>query len=128
MRPYSRKSWNTIFDVGLPFLRRLATPEDFVRHGASASGVPRDPHVREAIAYSRVLTGDYGKASKELKRLYGELVREQDAYPWMKEMAERVAYLVELLHQSPDVAIRQLRAWRDWTLKQLRLEKEIEPH
>lgn len=115
-----------IFDVGLPFLRRLWTPEDFVRHGASASGVPRDPHVCEVIAYSRVLIGDYGKAARELKRLHDELVREQEVYPWMREVAERAAYLLKLLHQSPDGAVRQLHAWRDWTLKQLRLEKEIE--
>ncbi|MEN3000338.1 MAG: hypothetical protein ABDI19_00655 [Armatimonadota bacterium] len=114
-----------ILDVGLPFVQRLATPAGFVQYGAKASGVPKDPHVREAIAYSRILIGDYAKAARELEHLHRELIREQEDYPWMKEMAERVETISKLLQQSPEDAVRQLHEWRDWTLKQLRLEKEI---
>jgi hypothetical protein len=114
-----------IREVGLPFIERLSTPEDFVRRGAKMSGVPDDPHVREAVAYSRVLVGDYETAERDMRRLYPELVRDMHDYPWMEEMAARIDRMMSLLTQSLAAAVQQLHEWRNWTLTKLGLEKEI---
>ncbi|GIV05729.1 MAG: hypothetical protein KatS3mg016_1304 [Fimbriimonadales bacterium] len=114
-----------IHEVGLPFIERLSTPEDFVVRGAKISGVPHDPYVREAIAYSRVLTGDYKKAAQDMRKLYPELIRDMPNYPWMGQMAERVNRMMSLLEQSSEAAVQQLYEWHQFTLTQLRLEKEI---
>ncbi len=114
-----------IHEVGLPFIERLSTPEDFVVRGAKISGVPNDPYVREAIAYSRVLTGDCKKVAHDMRKLYSELIRDMPNYPWMGEIAERVSRMMSLLEQSSEAAVQQLYEWRKFTLTQLRLEKEI---
>jgi len=114
-----------IYEVGLPFIEQLSTPEDFVRRGARKSGVPNDPYVRETVAYSRVLVGDYDRAKHDLGQLHRELLQKAHDYPWMGEMAERVDRVMSLLAQSPEAATEQLHEWRNWTLTKLRLEKEI---
>ena len=114
-----------IYEVGLPFIEQLSTPEDFVRRGARKSGVPNDRYVRETVAYSRVLVGDYDRAKYDLGQLHRELLQKAHDYPWMGEMAERVDRVMSLLAQSPEAATQQLHEWRNWTLTKLRLEKEI---
>ena len=114
-----------IHEVGLPFIERLSTPEDFVVRGAKISGVPNDPYVREAIAYSRVLTGDYKKAAHDMRKLYPVLIRDMPNYPWMGEIAERVNRMMSLLARSSEAAVQQLHEWRKFTLTQLGLKKEI---
>lgn len=116
---------SSIREVGLPFIEQLSTPEDFVQRGAKKSGVPDDPYVREAVAYSRILVGDYKKTKHDLERLHRELLQDKHNYPWMGEMVERVSLIQSLLEQSPEAAVGQLHEWRNWTLTKLRLEKEI---
>lgn len=114
--------------VGLPFLESIKTPADIIQWIRKQSGNPSDEHYQEIIAYSYVLLGNYREASHTISRLLPNLYRHSGDYPWMLEIACRVERMKELLDHSPDDAIHQLRTWRDWTLKQLRLEKEIEPH
>ncbi|MEM0503966.1 MAG: hypothetical protein QXT58_04580 [Archaeoglobaceae archaeon] len=113
--------------VGLPFIESMQTPKDIIYWIRKKSGNPDDEHYQEVVAYSYVLLGDYKRALHIVDRLISTLNRHKEDYPWMFEMEERVNLIKDLLQQSPEAAIQQLREWRNWTLKQLRLEKEIEP-
>lgn len=112
--------------VGLPFIESMQTPKDIIYWIQKKSGNPNDEHYQEVIAYSYVLLGDYKRALHIVDRLISTLNRHKEDYPWMFEMEERVNLIKDLLQQSPEAAVQQLCEWRNWTLKQLRLDKEIE--
>lgn len=111
--------------VGLPFLESTRTPSDIIRWIKKKSSNPEDSHWHEIEAYSRILIGDYRRATRILEKLYPHLLSDKEEYPWMGEMAERVKKMLELLQTSPDQGVRQLYEWRAWTLRALRLEQEI---
>ncbi len=115
-----------IRQVGLPFLQKFQTPKDVIRwlrklDAGERAKVWHD----EILVCSLILEGDYRGAQRLISRVYPELLRHIHDEPWRLEIAERLMLLQTLLQQSPEDAIKQLYAWRQWTLKQLRLEKEI---
>lgn len=110
---------------GLPFLDKVRTPSEVIWWIDKKSGNPKDVHYQEIKAYSYILIGDYRLARRILPRLYTELRQDEPNYPWMGEIAERVNRMMSLLEQSSEAAVQQLYEWRQFTLTQLRLEKEI---
>lgn len=112
--------------VGLPFLESIQSPSDIVYWIQKRSGNLNDVYYQEIIAYSYVLLGEYETALRTINRLIPRLQRDSEGCAWMLEILERVETMKGLLQQSPEAALHQLRAWRRWTLRQLRLEKAIE--
>ncbi len=109
-----------IQEVGIPFLKKLGTPADFVRNVRRTVLRRDDVHVQEAIAYSLVLTEKYAQALRALDRL-NHLLQNEKEHRWKTVVAERVTQLRQRLVHNPQEAVELLHEWRNATLKSLGL-------
>lgn len=112
-----------ILQLGLPFLEQFKTPADLAQKAGKVIGSRDNPHIQEAVAYSRVLAGETHKALKALDRLHRYLRRTAE-YDWEREMDRRVLRIRIALAHDPQEAIHLLTEWREYTLKNLRLVVE----
>jgi hypothetical protein len=113
---------------GLPLLERLMTPADLVQGEEHSDADPDDPYLRQAIAYSCVLSPQpLQRGLAELDRLLDilERIMAEDEYDrsWPRAMAARARHLKWTVEQSRDEAVRLLNMWRMQTLMNLGLEK-----
>lgn len=102
---------------GLPFLRKLNTPELFIRNVRSPFGLFDTVFHREAVAYSLARLGRYRLAERKLASV-SRSVKPTDAWQQVQRNADRLRAAVRL---GPAHAQELLDEWKRQTLSALRL-------
>jgi hypothetical protein len=75
-----------MLQTGVPVLERRATVEDIARQLARQPDRRTDPHVAEALTYSLILIGDYGRARKHLGLLRQITLADEERARWWREL------------------------------------------
>jgi hypothetical protein len=108
------KGWNE------NFLVKIETPHDLALYlEPSLRTRPDDLHLLEALAYSRILSGDAANAVHDLELLHK---RNNRTYPWELELSARVAKIKSLLLDiGLEAAKNQLYQWEEFTKAVIKL-------
>ena len=101
----------------LPFLSEVESLPDLARIVA-AKWSPKNPYVKQAIAYALAYSGQLEAANTQLEQLL-ELL--DSTVPWQREMAERAILLRTKLTNLQD-AQQQLRIWEMESRSNLKLD------
>jgi hypothetical protein len=108
-----------IKEQALPFLNSIQTNEDFLNN-LDPKYLDTDPYDKEAQAYARIRIEDFPGALKALDELIGML---DFRLEWEYPIAERARLLKEKILRDPAEAQAQLEAWKEETIRNLKLDK-----
>lgn len=106
-----------IHAYALPFFARAHSYRAAVDVIADYAG---NPHARKAMAFLLARVGEIDQAVEMIDSYVPRLNLESH---WQKEIFDTSTTLRDLLVKNPEAAHRQLLAWEDYTLKQLKLEQ-----
>jgi hypothetical protein len=112
----------TIEAEGLPFIGNIEYPVDLAYQTTRVTDAPDDdPYVVEAVVYSLILAGEYGRTQEEYARLKRGLSTLENRLVWAREIAQRAAQVMDNLPRHPDNAVALLDTWTRQTARDLRL-------
>ncbi len=103
----------------LPFVSKVNTAADVVREAEAHLHYP-GPHYLNTLAYALARAGQTKRSLAAFDRLLVEL---DPGVFWQNDLADEARRFKGLLETDPDQAQRQLDAWTDESLRNLRLEK-----
>jgi len=89
----------------LPFLQKVATLDGAAETLNSMKS--KNTHVKEAIAFCRILTGDTAMALKQLENITGF----NRKIEWQEKQASRIEHMIQMLRADSEAAKRQLLIW-----------------
>ena len=107
------------------FFRRTAEPGDLGRYSEQRYVDSINPPTIEVEAYSWILSGDLKKARRTLDRFERELATMPTTIRWRQPLVDRYALICDAFAQGSEVAIQMLRAWRDDSLRNMKLDRFI---
>lgn len=111
---------------GLAFLDRVATLTGFAGLiEQKLADNPRDPHLWEDLAYTRLLAGEVDAAADALAKGTVTAAARRDPPPWQLELAQRLATIRDDLDDDPAVAQQRLRGWATEQAGRLKLDKRV---
>jgi hypothetical protein len=112
----------TIEAEGLPFIGNIEHPVDLAYQTSRVTDAPdEDPYVVEAVIYSYILAGEYGRAREKYARLKRSLSSLENGLVWAREIAQRAAQVMDNLPRHPDNTVALLDMWTRQTARDLRL-------
>lgn len=130
-RSSGQEAWKRGMDGLIPDLRRMIEREvlSFVSKVNTAADVVREaearlhypgPHYLNTLAYALARAGQTKRSLAAFDRLLVEL---DPGVFWQNDLGDEARRFKVLLETDPDQAQRQLDAWTDESLRNLRLEK-----
>jgi hypothetical protein len=102
----------------LPFVSEFGSAEA-IANKARARFDGQDPYVRQAVAYSLAVSGNFAGAVAELDELIEDLDKQ---VAWQREMKMRARLLMAALHGDRAHANQLLSSWETATIQELGVE------
>jgi pentatricopeptide repeat protein len=104
----------------LPFLRRAATPLQFVKLARSRS--MENPHTWRAVAFGLARAGRFKQAIRVIDRMLPPIDVD---IAWQRELVAMTTAFRATLAEHPSDAERQLEVWKQESLRKFKLEEFI---
>ncbi len=115
-----RRLLDSISTRGLAFLNGLGTPAGIANNATTVKS-PKNHYVRQAAAYSLILTGEYEKCVLRLDDLLVMLAEMSMVQKWVASVHDEVQELRSALLCDPNEAQGLLSKWTEETRIRLRL-------
>jgi hypothetical protein len=110
--------------VALPLLQSINTIQDTIELICAQEDLLdiTDINSQDEIACLQILDGRFNEAAVMLDKI---IAHENGPYKyqWILNIVERMKGLRSELHEDPQLAVDQVKAWQDYTFKALKLEK-----
>ena len=109
-----------IEEEALPFLNRAKTTSEAACLAVTLFG-NHTPYLTEVNAYLLARSGQVEQSLRSLRGLIGSLT--PPAFAWQADTVARAKKLEDLLCESSDLALAQLKRWESETIQALKLER-----